>query len=335
MTERIIPIQVEGRDESTNREATPESDKEQSELSKSLEELSVESKRSPSPCIVGSSDVRKPTIVKVDVHATSSPKVRVKPAPVTSSEINDGQEYLKGFDVLEKRDGNAVLSEYTLRNSDVLERIILVIDRAQDENYTPFIIGTQKYTPFSMVKRAISIFIKLKLGIKPHHEFAIIIMNENQACLQMEFTSDSRKLLECLNKITECETEDIFDLNSVFNIIEDVGLPAPFAPGLPPPYILRTIIFYGRSYTLPQITMTDKLKAFLNHPFSICDVLMTHEPVEASNHCQKIFDLLQNLDQKGIAYFFPVCRDMRRMHKCTGKLLAHPLQRPIQKLIKN
>lgn len=314
MTERVIPIKLEDR-KSPNRETSPESDVEQKELSKSLEELSVDTKSPQKP-----------------ETSRKRPQIQVKPATVSSS---TQQEYLKEFDVLEKRESKIVLSDYTLPNSDTIEHIILVIDRAQDENYTPFVIGTQKYSPLSMLKRAIHIFIKLKHSINPHHEFAIIVMNESNASMSLPLTSDSRKLNDCLNKITECETEDVFDLNTVFRIIMEDEAPQPLAPGIAPPHVLRTIIFYGRSYTLPKITMTEKLTQYLNQPFFTCDILMTHEPVEASNHCGKIFDILQNLDKKGTAYFFPVCRDLRRMHRCTGKLLAHPLQRPIQKLIKS
>jgi len=312
--ERIIPIQIEGR-ESSSRESTPESDVEENKLSKSLEELSVDTRPSQNP-------------------ETSHKKlqIQVKPAVVSSS---SQQEYLKEFDVLEKREGNSIFSDYILPNMDTLEHIVLVIDTAQDENCTPFIIGNQKYTPLGMLRRAISIFIKLKHNINPHHEFAIIVMNESDARLALPFTNDSRKLNDCLNKLTECETEDVFDLNTVFKIIMEVEAPQPLAPGIAPPYVLRTIIFYGRSYTLPEITITKELSMYLNHPFFTCDILMTHEPVEASNHCEKIFLILQNLDKKGTAYFFPVCRDLRRLHRCTGKLLAHPLQRPIQKLIKS
>ncbi|XP_066140788.1 BRISC and BRCA1-A complex member 1-like [Euwallacea fornicatus] len=316
--ERIIPIQIEGRDEPV--EGAPEkieTDKVQNELSKSLEELQVTTKE----ITTNENSYSQEEISKV--------KVKVKPAPPP---VDDEHEYLKEFDVFEKRDGNIGNNSYP--TSDVKEHIVLVIDRAQDENFTSFIVGNQRYTPLSMVIRSISILIKLKLGINPHHEFAIMVMNSNRANLIQEFTNDLKKLNDCLSQIKECEAEDIFDLNTVFDIIQEFDMPSPLADGLPPPFVLRTILFYGRSYTLPQITRTESLEAFLKHPFTVCDILMTHEPVEISNHCQAIFDDLQTLDQKGIAYFFPVCRNIRRMQKCMGKLLGHPFQRPFQKLIK-
>lgn len=282
--ERIIPIQVEGRDEPSE---TSGDKKEQQNLNKSMEELSVDK----------------------DLPKTDSVKRPIQVKSATSSS-NDEQEYLKEFDVLEKREGNSIVTGYSLPNINTPERIFLVIDKAQDENYSPFLANNQKYTPLSMLKRAVSIFIKLKLNINPFHQFGIIAMNESNAQLLLSPTHDARKLNDCLNKIKECETEDIFDLNTVFNIIMEDDIPQQFTSEIHPSHVLRAIIFYGRSYTLPKVTMTDKITELLNNPFFTCDVLMTHEPVEISNHCGKIFDVLQNLDKKGTAYFFPVGRDL-------------------------
>lgn len=323
MAERIIPIKVEGRDE-----PYIETDNVQTELSKSLEELNMETTPKDQP-----STSKTPQSHMKATGKEKTLKVVIKPAPVP---INKEHEYLKEFDVFEKRDENNIVSGFTYPSANVQERIVLVIDRAQDDNYTPFTVGNQKYTPLTTIKRALSIFIKLKLTINPRHQFAIITMNEKNATKVQDFCSDFKKLNESLNKITECQTEDIFDLNTVFDLIQD-ELPAvgAFELGLTTPYVLRTILCYGRSYTIPEIKITEKLDTFFKHPFSICDILMTHEPIEISNHCQKIFDVLQTLDQKGISYFFPVGRDTKRMHRCSGKLLGHPFQRPIQKLIKN
>ncbi|KAF7269391.1 BRISC and BRCA1-A complex member 1-like [Rhynchophorus ferrugineus] len=226
-------------------------------------------------------------------------------------------------------------TEYDLPNANTREQIVLVIDRVQDENYSPFIANNKAFTPLSMFKKAIEIFIKLKLRINPLHEFSIIVMGESRSQMLCSFTNDLRKLLYYLDSINECETEDSFNMNTVFDFIVNEELPVPTAPGLPPSRTLRAIIFYGRSYTIPKITMTEKITNYLNNPYFTCDILMTHEPVEISNNCNKIFEVLQNFDTKGRAYFFPVCRDVRKLHTSMGKLLSHPLQRPIQKLIKS
>ncbi|KAL1505515.1 hypothetical protein ABEB36_005063 [Hypothenemus hampei] len=313
MAERVIPIVIE---ENANSDSSIQT----WELSQSEEKIHASSNTPEQP---DSEKIPSQTNIK---------KIRIKPAPLLPKvEL----EYLKPFDVIEKRNGTTIESEYSLPNEDVIERIILVIDRVQDENYTPFVLGNQTFTPLNMVKKAISIFIKLKLGINHKHEFAIIVMNNNKASVLMEFTNNPKQLVDALNRISECETEDVFDLNTIFDLIETAELPEPVDSGLAPPFLLRTVIFYGRSYTIPKLTLNEGLERLLNNKNFVCDVLMTHEPLETSNNCQKIFDHLQNLDPKGYGYFFPVCRDYKRMFKYTGKLLAHPFQRPIQKLLKN
>ncbi|KAJ8948393.1 hypothetical protein NQ314_008433 [Rhamnusium bicolor] len=294
MTEHIIPIIME---QDNNEENNPPSDSEQ-KISKPMEELSIKQNK---PVI------QVKTVPKTNVHA----------------------EYLKEFDIFEER------GEYSLPNENVPEKIILVIDRAQDENFTPFVTNNCTFTPLSMLKRAIHVFLKLKHTINKYNEFAIVVLNENNAKWILNFTSDMRKLRDAINRITECEVEDTFNLNSLFDeLVNNITMPDTIKSEIPPSYIVRTVIFYGRSYTIPEIELDEKLENLLENPYFTCDVLMTHEPVDPSNHCNRIFTALQNLDKKGLAYFFPVCRDSRRLHNCAGKLLAHPLQRPVQKLQK-
>ncbi|XP_018565083.1 BRISC and BRCA1-A complex member 1 [Anoplophora glabripennis] len=256
---------------------------------------------------------------------TNKPTVQVK----TIQKTNVHEEYLREFDVFEDR------NESSIPNANVPEKLILVIDRAQDENFTPFVANNSKFTPLSMLKRAIQLFIKLKHTINKSNEFAIVVLNENNAKWILNFTSDMRKLKDAINKIDKCEVEDTFNLNSLFDEIkENVTMPNLLKLEVPPSYIVRTVIFYGRSYTIPKIQLNESIENLLENPYFICDVLITHEPVESSNYCHKIFNALQELDKKGLAYFFPVCRDSRRLHNCAAKLLGHPLQRPKQKLQK-
>lgn len=238
------------------------------------------------------------------------------------------EEYLKEFDVFEEQ------SKCTLPNANIPEKIILVIDQAQDENFTSFKLHNNSFTPLSMLKRAIHVFIKLKNMVNKNHEFAVIILNTNNAGWYLNFSTDIRRINALIDKLGECEVEDTFKLNYFFDeILENITLPE-VVDDLPPPFLIRMILFYGRSYTLPKINFTKEIEHLLNHPYFICDVLMTHEPIDKGNHCKKIFEVLQNLDKKGYSYFFPVSRDVRRLHTCMAKLLAHPLQRTCQKLQK-
>ncbi|KAJ8921888.1 hypothetical protein NQ315_008521 [Exocentrus adspersus] len=294
MAERIIPIVMED----DSKDEDPSSDTEQ-KIEKPMEQLSIKSNK---------------------------PTVQVKPMPKSNMQ----EEYLREFDVFEDR------RQFTLPIANVPEKLVLVIDRAQDENFTPFILNNSKFTPLSMLKRAVHMFIKLKNTINKHNEFAIIVLNENNAKLLLHFTSDMRKLKDAVNKISKCEVEDTFNLNSLFDEIRaNIVMPDPTVKEeIPPSHIVRTVIFYGRSYTIPKFEPSERIQRLLKNPYFICDVLITHEPVEASNYCKKIFNALQSIDKNGLAYFFPVCRDTRRLHNCAAKLLGHPLQRPIQKLQK-
>lgn len=171
--------------------------------------------------------------------------------------------------------------------------------------------------------------------INKQHEFAVILLSTNNAVWYLNFSNDIRRINALVDKLEECEVEDTFKMNSLFDeILENISLP-DILDDLPPAYLIRTVIFYGRSYTLPRVEYTEEIKKLLQHPYFICDILLTHEPVDKSNHCNKIFQTLQNLDKKGYSYFFPVCRDVVRLHTCMAKLLAHPLQRSCQKLQKS
>ncbi|KAG5900071.1 hypothetical protein JTB14_016044 [Gonioctena quinquepunctata] len=243
----------------------------------------------------------------------------------TMQKNKDFEKCIGDFDQFEER------SKSTLLNANVPEKIILIIDRAQDDKCTQFITEKSKFTPLSMLRRAVHLFLKLKHMINKNHEFALVVLNENNASWLLDFTTDLRKLNSIIDRITQCHVEDAFNLNSLFTVIsEHVELPE----GVAPRYIIRPIILYGRSYTVPNLEADANIENMLNNPYFIVDVLLTHEPVDKSNNCNKIFEALQNIDKKGLSYFFPVCRDSRMLHRSMSKLLAHPLQRPIQNIHK-
>uniref|UniRef100_A0A6P7GPU9 BRISC and BRCA1-A complex member 1-like isoform X3 n=1 Tax=Diabrotica virgifera virgifera TaxID=50390 RepID=A0A6P7GPU9_DIAVI len=305
MVERIIPIQMEDDDNS-------------GEESGANANGNVNSDTTKESCVENSQE-------KSD-HKESSPNnekeqkllILIKPM----SKTKDLLENLKKYDVFEER------SKFSLPNINVPEKIILVIDRAQDEHCTSFAEANGKYTPLSMLRKSLHLFVNLKHSINKNHEFAIVLLNENTATWALPFTSELRKVNNCIEKITQCEVEDTFNMNLVFEeILPNIKIPQD---EIAPPYIIRTIICYGRSYTIPEIKFSEKIVKLLDNPFFICDVLMTHEPVDDSNYCNKIFECLQNIDRKGISYFFPVGRSALRLHNSMAKLLGHGLQRPFQ-----
>lgn len=246
--------------------------------------------------------------------------VQVKP------KRNIQEEYLKEFDMFDEN------IQCTLPNANIPEKIIIVIDLAQDENFTPFNVQKNAFTPLSMLKRAIQVFIKLKHMINKYHEFALVFLNTNNAVWYLNFSTEVRRIINFLDKLNECEVEDTFKMNCVFEEILDNITPPEVIKDIPPPFLIRVVMFYGRSYTCPLMEFSENVKKLLEHPYFICDIIITHEPVDKSNHCKQIFESLQNLDKKSYSYFFPVGRDARRLHNSNAKLLAHPLQRPYQKV---
>ncbi|KAL3277167.1 hypothetical protein HHI36_012519 [Cryptolaemus montrouzieri] len=214
----------------------------------------------------------------------------------------------------------------------VREKIIIALDRSRDEEITPFQDNADNnYSPLSLLKKGVEMFVHLKSSLNRQHEFALILLDENKCTWCLDFTSNVREVIKTLNTVTECCAEDIFDLNSLFNeIAKRVKIPN-FNKDIPPPYVVRTVLLYNRSYTCPKIDITEIVKEILDLPYFTLDILASHEPVDETNNCKKIFSTLQNIDKKGFSYFFSVGRDINILLSSMGKLLGHPLQRPLRK----
>lgn len=216
----------------------------------------------------------------------------------------------------------------------VPEKIIIVYDRAQDEQFTHFELKTGKmFAPAIMIKHSLNIFLRNKNAINQNHEYALMILNENGVSWIQDFTTEIQNIIDRLEDIPECDAEDVFDLNSVFEAISsNVKLydTSNINEGVPPPYTIRTLFLYSRSYTIPTLKRTKEISELLDFPYFIFDVCMTHEPPSSSNHSNKIFEILQNIDKKGLSYYFSVHRCPIKLYIAMAKLLSHPLQRPSQ-----
>lgn len=224
----------------------------------------------------------------------------------------------------------------TLPIVNVKEKIVIVLDRAEDEITTPFKLANSTIKPLEMLKRGIESFLRHKNRINKKHEFALMLLNENNVSWLFDFTTNINEIIKTLESIESCETEDIFNLNSLFDMfVHQVQIPNVCVLEdviIPPSYVVRLVLFYGRSYTIPQIDSSPEIKEFLKSPYLTIDVLMTHEPIDDNNNCDKICNVFKNLDPNGYSYFFSVERDVNALLTSVGKLLGHPLQRPVQKL---
>lgn len=229
------------------------------------------------------------------------------------------------------------IPERTVMPCNQPEKIVLVVDTALDEHCSEF--KTQEgeaYSPLVMLKKGLQMFLFNKYKIDSRHQYAIIALNENEALWMLDFTSDVNKVLKVLHTLEECSAEDIFNLNSVFDVINEHVIVEPTREDLmiPPAYIVRAILFYARSYTIPQMKREKEVEELLSSPYFTFDVLMTHEPPNTDNNCAKISNALQNIDTKGFAYFFSVARNTYALYVAMAKLLSHPLQRPVQRVAK-
>ncbi|GJQ77053.1 hypothetical protein Trydic_g23625 [Trypoxylus dichotomus] len=244
-------------------------------------------------------------------------------------ELSDSVETKIGRDVASIKIPVRALPPY-----NVPEKILIILDRAEDEVSTYFELNNgNKLKPLDMLKDSLKFFLNTKNSIDKRHKFALLTLNENSASWIHDFTNNVQSIIQEMEEIEECETEDIFDLATVFDLInKNVKVP-PSKNDLiiPPPFVVRAIFLYNRSITMPQIEMTDEIRKLLESPYFTFDVAMTHEVPDSSNKCNLIFKELQQLDTKGYAYFFPVSRSASLLYTAMAKLLAHPLQRCTQK----
>ncbi|KAL0832601.1 hypothetical protein ABMA28_000799 [Loxostege sticticalis] len=220
-------------------------------------------------------------------------------------------------------------------NVNVPERIILCLDICCEDNSLFRLGDGTTFTPINMIKRVLDFFLHSKHAINKRTEFALLIMKDNEACWLQNFTNNLKDIINVIDYIQreDC-TSDNYDFTSIFQILkQNVDIPE-YKQGeciLPPPYVVRTIVLYGRSNCIPLIPLEDPYFMFLKkQPYFYIDILLAHEDDCALYKCEEIYDALQDLDN-GYSYVYEVSRNATKIHDCIAKLLAHPLQRPLQK----
>ncbi|XP_012251788.2 BRISC and BRCA1-A complex member 1-like [Athalia rosae] len=220
---------------------------------------------------------------------------------------------------------------------NVPEKIILIIDIAKEHNCTQFKLGTgATYMPMFMIKRVVEIFVGAKSMINRSHEFAIMILCPDSVKWICDFTSNIKTVLNVLDVLTESlleETETTFDLSQVFEALHaHVTLQKNIDCNDPPAYVTRAILIYARSNCIPIFRSDKKYFDLLcDHPYFILDSLFVHEPPSENNKCEDVYTELTALDAKNLSYILEVGRNATKLHDNMAKLLAHPLQRPLQR----
>lgn len=185
------------------------------------------------------------------------------------------------------------------------------------------------------MKRVLDFFLHSKYAINKDTEFALLTLKGNEPCWVQNLTNSLRDIINAVDYLsTEEYTSETFDFKKVFQMVKQKVEIPEYKEGeciLPPPYIVRMIVLYGRSNCVPLISREDPNYIFLREKmYFFIDILLAHEDDCAAYKCESIYDALQELDD-GYSYVYEVSRKATKIHDCIAKLLAHPLQRPLQK----
>lgn len=217
------------------------------------------------------------------------------------------------------------------------EHIILCLDLSPEMKSMSFQCkSVPERMTFQLVQRATEIFVKTKSKMSPYHQFSIMVLDD-KASWYKHFTSDVEIICSTLNRLTPEDkilSHDEFQMCDLFEAVkETITLPEVEDILLPPPYVVRLILVYGRSQCVPQMSPEAKqiLSSLLESPYFFLDVLYVHELPSELNLCKEIYDKFCDMDEEEEGYMLEVSRSTTRLFDHMAALLAHPLQRPRQR----
>lgn len=216
------------------------------------------------------------------------------------------------------------------------EKIVLCIDTSMETENT--FLKSKDNKPHSLLslwKNALELFVWNKSLINSKHEFAIILLEDKEAVWLMDFTSDAKMICEAISALaaSSTTTTDVFDISVLFQTIVDKASPPPSTnptPLLPPDYITRCILLYGRSSTIPVYRGDPQHRQqLISSPYFFLDIIYGHEAPELmSNNCETIFNILAELQPHHKTMVLDIWHNATRMFDHMARLLPHPLQRP-------
>ncbi|CAH0562171.1 unnamed protein product [Brassicogethes aeneus] len=215
----------------------------------------------------------------------------------------------------------------------VWEKVVFIIDCGEDENVTPFNINNRNLSALEAIKLRICMYVNQKKNLSQErlHEFGIIVMTTHSAFWYLNFTKNTDLVK---NKIWDLESfpvEDIFNFDSVFELLQEIPQPNHHeSPNNDTPiYILHPIIFYNRSYTIPMFDNCHK--GYLENSHIALDIIMSHENKGTDNRvddiCQ-VFKLMQKINKQNI--FVPIGRSYKKFVSASYSILGHPMKRGLQ-----
>jgi len=265
-----------------------------------------------------------------EAHRTNRGRECEQNAPSTNNSRNKQKENVK------KMQGSVRAVSKVLKPPSVNcpEKIVICLDLSAEIESTLFSSRAgDKFSGLELAKQSIKMFVMHKSQMNPNHEFALLCFHD-EAKMVHKMTKRVNKLL---NTLEDCEmasqsSAEPLNMAQMFETIqESVNLPeiATNIEKLPPPYIVRVLMVYGRSHSVPEAMDSLAQKELESSPYFFTDVLYIHEPLSEDNSCEEVFDALCQLDHREMAYIFEVSRYTPILN-CAAKLLAHPLQRPRQ-----
>ncbi|KFM64062.1 BRISC and BRCA1-A complex member 1, partial [Stegodyphus mimosarum] len=98
------------------------------------------------------------------------------------------------------------------------EKIIFCLDMSSEMEQIPFKLGDgSQYSPLSMVKRTIELFVENKHFINRKHEYALMVLYESATWVR-EFTNDPKELIDSLEDLNETQDCVSCDLSSIITL---------------------------------------------------------------------------------------------------------------------
>ncbi|KAK7482653.1 hypothetical protein BaRGS_00018294 [Batillaria attramentaria] len=214
------------------------------------------------------------------------------------------------------------------------EKILFCFDFSSEMSETFFRsrVG-DKLSAQTETLKALRMYVMNKNRINQNHQFGLAVLHDS-AVLIKGFTSKPKEFLTVLEEFDDQSQESKgFDLTTLFEMIKsEVALPVVEGDVrlVPPPFIIRVVIIYGRSHHEPYFSNPEVHLELEASPYFFVDVLYVHEPPSEENKCEEIFSRLCDLDHKGMSYILEAS-NLTRLFDSMAKLLAHPLQRPVQR----
>lgn len=219
------------------------------------------------------------------------------------------------------------------------EDILLCID-VGEEMAEPWDARTTAHlaTRLRAVKESLCCFVKQKLAFDRRHRFGVCLLSHT-ANIILPFTSEDDIILAVIDSLGVVHDnldggatgQTGFNFDDLFPLLDEfVSVDEDCAPSR----ILRVVILYGRSYTVPTLSINPIL---LQRPHIYLDALYVHKKSNQEGVlCQETYDFfIEHFDVSDslhgkTAYFFEVASSSPRLYQHMMMLLAHPVQRDDQ-----